>query len=177
MVQVFLVCYILQKQRNIYKMWLLVWKYFNWGDRTQKLTGSQAANTETYRTGGFQDEVDGKSSREKNQIEENTMSKGGEGGRNSKTGLGGEMGIAGYGWESFVQFHKSLQTFLSLHRHSNIYMHTYIPMDTLIERDGGEEEGQNFKKPLLNYNLECKTTIWHAPWDSVCHLCNNKYMS
>ena len=24
------------------------------------------------------------------------------------------------------------------------------------ERDGGEEEGQNFKKPLLNYNLECK---------------------
>lgn len=132
---------------------------------------------EIYRTDGFQGEVDGKGSREKNQIDENTMSKGGEGGWNGKTGLGGEMGIAGYGWESFVKFHKSLQTFLSLYRHSHIYMHTYIPMDILIERDGGEEEGQNFKKPLLNYNLECKTTIWHEPWDSVCHLCNNKYMS
>lgn len=36
------------------------------------------------------------------------MSKGGEGGWNGKAGLGREMGIVGYGWESFVKFHKPL---------------------------------------------------------------------
>lgn len=106
-------CYILQKQRNIGNMWLLVWKYFNWGDRTQNLTGSPVVNTDKHRTDGFQGEVDGKGSRDKNQREENTMSKGGEEGWNGQTGLGGEMGIVGYGWErglkaDIVKFHKSL---------------------------------------------------------------------
>lgn len=41
------------------------------------------------------------------------MSKGGEEGWNGQIGLGGEMGIVGYGWErglkaDFVKFHKSL---------------------------------------------------------------------
>lgn len=58
-------CCILQKQRNTCKMWLLVWKHFNWGDRTQNLTGSPVDNTEKYRTDGFHGEVDGKGSREK----------------------------------------------------------------------------------------------------------------
>lgn len=77
------------------------------------MTGSSVANTEKYRTDGFQGAIDGKGSREKNQIEENTVSKGGEEGWNGQTGLGGEMGIVGNGWErglkaDFVKFHKSL---------------------------------------------------------------------